>query len=65
MATFIFWCFLLVLCWPIAILAVLLYPFVWLVLLPFRLLGIAVGGILELLRSIILLPSRLLDRARR
>jgi hypothetical protein len=65
MVTFIFWCILLVLCWPLAILAILAYPLVWVVLLPFRLLGMAVEGVLELLRSLILLPSRLLDRARR
>jgi len=65
MITFLFWCILLVLCWPVAILAILIYPLVWLILLPFRLLGMAVEGILELFRSIILLPSRLLDRARR
>ena len=55
---------LLVLCWPVAILALLLYPFVWLILLPFRLLGIAFEGILEFIKALVLLPSRLLNRAR-
>ena len=60
MLAFLLWLLLFVLCWPLALLALLLYPLVWLVLLPFRLLGIAVEGILELLRALILLPSRLL-----
>ena len=47
-------------CWPLALLALVLYPFIWLILLPFRLLGIAVGGVFELLKSIILLPARVL-----
>lgn len=47
-------------CWPLALLALVLYPFVWLVLLPFRLVGIAVGGALELVAAIIFLPGRLL-----
>ncbi len=64
MITFLFWCILLVLCWPIAILAILAYPLVWVVLLPFRLLGMAFEGVLELLRSLMLLPSHLLNRAR-
>jgi hypothetical protein len=49
-----------VLCWPLALLALVLYPFVWLVLLPFRLVGIAVGGVLELVSAIIFLPARML-----
>jgi hypothetical protein len=57
---FLLWCILLVLCWPLALIALVAYPLVWLVLLPFRILGIAVGGALELLRSIIFLPARLL-----
>jgi hypothetical protein len=57
---FLLWCILLVLCWPLALLALVLYPFVWLLLLPFRLLGIAVGGALELVSGIIFLPGRLL-----
>lgn len=60
MVTFLLWCILLVLCWPIAILALILYPVVWLLLLPFRLIGIAVGGVLELVRAMIHLPSRIL-----
>ncbi len=51
---------LLVLCWPLALLALLLYPIVWLILLPFRILGVAVDGVLELLKAILLLPARLL-----
>ena len=60
MASFLLWCILLVLCWPLALLALVLYPFVWLLLLPFRLVGIAVGGVFELLRAIIFLPARVL-----
>jgi len=54
------WLLLFVLCWPLALLALVLYPLIWLVSLPFRLVGIAVEGVFELLRSIILLPARLL-----
>lgn len=57
---FLLWCILLVLCWPLALFALFIYPIVWLVLLPFRLLGIAVEGVLELVRAIILLPVRIL-----
>ncbi|MBI2681366.1 MAG: hypothetical protein HYX25_10235 [Candidatus Solibacter usitatus] len=60
MAKFLLWCILLVLCWPLALLALVLYPFVWLVLLPFRIVGIAVGGVLALLTGIIFLPARIL-----
>jgi hypothetical protein len=60
MIKFLLWCVLFILCWPVALLALLLYPFVWLVLLPFRLVGIAVGGALELVGAIIFLPARLL-----
>jgi polyferredoxin len=60
MLAFLLWLLLLILCWPLALLALLLYPLVWLILLPFSLLGIAVEGILELLRALILLPSRVL-----
>lgn len=60
MLTFFLWLILLVLCWPLALLALVLYPLVWLVLLPFRLLGVAVSGVFELLRAIILFPARLL-----
>jgi hypothetical protein len=55
---FLLWCILLVLCWPLALLALVLYPLVWLFLLPFRLVGIAVDGVFELLRSIVMLPAR-------
>ncbi|MCL6480928.1 MAG: hypothetical protein K6U02_04305 [Firmicutes bacterium] len=57
---FLLWLILLVLCWPLALLVLLLYPLVWLLLLPFRVLGIAVNGVLELLRAIFLLPARVL-----
>ncbi len=60
MFTFLLWCILLVLCWPLALLALVLYPLVWLLLLPFRLVGIAVGGVFALLKSIVLLPVRIL-----
>jgi hypothetical protein len=57
---FLLWLILLVLCWPLALLALVLYPLVWLFLLPFRLLGIAVDGVFQLLRALILLPARVL-----
>jgi len=60
MAGFILWCILLVLCWPLALLALVLYPLIWLLLLPFRIVGIAVGGVFELLRAILFLPARVL-----
>lgn len=60
MVKFLLWCVLFVLCWPLALLALVLYPLVWLVLLPFRLVGIAVGGVLELVSAIIFLPARLI-----
>ncbi len=63
MTKFLLWCILFVLCWPAALLALVAYPFVWLVLLPFRIVGIAVEGALELLRAIILLPARVLRPA--
>jgi hypothetical protein len=59
-AKFLLWLILLVLCWPAALLALVLYPLVWLLLVPFRLLGIAVEGVLGLVKGIILLPARLL-----
>jgi hypothetical protein len=65
MVTFILWCFLLFFCWPLALLALVLYPLVWLVLLPFRLVGIAVDGALDLVRAIIFLPARVLRGPRR
>lgn len=60
MFTFLLWLVLLVVCWPLALLALVLYPLVWLLLLPFRLVGIAVEGVFELLKAIILLPARVL-----
>jgi len=60
MVKFILWCILLVLCWPLALLALFAYPIVWLLLIPFRLVGIAVGGVLALVSSIIFLPVRLI-----
>jgi hypothetical protein len=59
MMKFLLWCILLVFCWPLALLALVAYPFVWLLLLPFRLVGIAVGGVLELVGAIIFLPVRM------
>ena len=60
MTKFLLWCILFVLCWPVAIAAIVLYPFVWLVLLPFRIVGIAVGGVLNLFKALIFLPGRVL-----
>jgi hypothetical protein len=60
MFSFLLWCILLVMCWPLALLTLVLYPLVWLVLLPFRIVGIAVGGVLELVEGIIFLPARIL-----
>lgn len=60
MLKFILWLILLILCWPLALAALILYPFVWLLLLPFRIVGIAVGGALELVSAIIFLPVRLI-----
>jgi len=56
---FLLWLILLVLCWPLALAALLLYPFVWLLLLPFKLVGIAVGGVLALVWAVVTLPLRL------
>lgn len=60
MLTFLLWCILFVVCWPLALLALVLYPLIWLLLLPFRIVGIAVGGVLELVKAIIFLPARVL-----
>jgi hypothetical protein len=60
MVKFLLWLILLILCWPLALLALVLYPFVWLFLLPFKVVGIAVGGVLELVKGLIFLPGRLL-----
>jgi hypothetical protein len=64
MAAFLLWCILFILCWPVALLALVLYPFVWLALLPFRIMGIAVGGVLALLSALFFLPVRLLGGPR-
>lgn len=61
MLKFLLWLILFVLCWPLALLALIVYPLLWLILLPFRLLGIAVDGVFSTLRAIVLLPARLLS----
>ena len=60
MTKFFLWVILLVICWPVALLAILIYPFVWLLLLPFRLVGLAVDGVFAFLRAVVFLPSRVL-----
>jgi len=60
--SFLLWCLLLFFCWPLALVALVLYPLVWLLLLPFRIIGIAVGGVLELVWGIVTLPARILRR---
>jgi hypothetical protein len=60
MVKFLVWCLLLVFCWPLAVLAIVLYPLVWLLLLPFRLIGIAVDGALQAVSAVIFLPARIL-----
>jgi hypothetical protein len=65
MLKFLLWCILLFLCWPLALLALVLYPVVWILTLPFRLIGIAVGGVFDLLKAIITLPARILSGPRR
>jgi hypothetical protein len=60
MTKFLLWAVLFVLCWPVALLALVLYPVVWLILLPFRLVGLVVEGVFEFLRAIVLLPARLM-----
>lgn len=61
MIKFLLWCILFVLCWPLALLALILYPIIWLILLPFRLVGIVFDGVFEALRGLIMLPGRLLN----
>jgi len=56
---FLLWCILLVLCWPLALVALILYPLVWLLLLPFRVVGIAVEGVLGLVWAVVTLPARI------
>ena len=65
MTAFLLWCILLLLCWPLALVALVLYPIVWLILLPFRIVGVAVGGVLELLWAMLTLPARVLRGPRR
>lgn len=62
MVAFLLWCVLFVLCWPLALLALVLYPIVWLLILPFRLVGIAVEGVLGLVWAIVTLPFRVVRR---
>lgn len=64
MTTFLLWCLLLVVCWPLALLALILYPIVWVLLLPFRLVGIAVGGVFDLLHALLTLPARVMGPRR-
>lgn len=64
MFTFLLWCLLFVLCWPLALFALVLYPLVWILLLPFRLVGIAVGGVLQFVWALVTLPARLLNTPR-
>ena len=64
MLTFLVWLFLLLFCWPLAIVALVLYPVVWLLLLPFRLLGITIDGLFALLRAVVMLPARVLGGTR-
>lgn len=61
MIKFLIWCILLVVCWPIALLALILYPLVWLLMLPFRILGIAVDSVLAIIRGVVMLPGRVLS----
>jgi hypothetical protein len=65
MVTFLLWCLLLLLCWPLALVALILYPLIWLLLLPFRIVGVAVGGVLELVWALVTLPARILSGPRR
>ena len=65
MVGFLLWCLLFFLCWPLALLALVLYPLVWLLMLPFRIVGIAVGGVLDLVWAIITLPATVLRRLAR
>jgi hypothetical protein len=62
MLSFLLWCLLLFFCWPLALVALILYPLIWLLLLPFRIVGIAVAGALELVWGIVTLPARILRR---
>jgi hypothetical protein len=64
MRTFLLWCIVLVLCWPLALLAVVIYPLIWILLLPFRIVGVAVDGVLGMARGIAMLPARVLRSPR-
>ncbi len=64
MLKWLLWLLLLVFCWPLALLAIALYPFIWLLTLPFRLLGVVVDGVFELLRAVITLPARVVGGRR-
>jgi hypothetical protein len=65
MMTFLLWLVLFIFCWPLALLVLILYPIIWLVLLPFRLLGVAVDAVFDLLKAILMLPARLLGGPKR
>ena len=65
MVALLLWLILLVLCWPLALIALVLYPIVWLILLPFRILGFAVDGVLQIVRAVIFLPARVLAGPRK
>jgi len=62
MLTLFIWLFLFIFCWPLALIAIVLYPLIWVLTLPFRLLGIAVEGVFELLRAVVMLPARVINR---
>ena len=62
MVKFLLWCLLLVVCWPLAIVALLLYPLIWLLLIPFRFVGVAVSGVLEMIWALFSLPARLVRK---
>ena len=64
MVKFLLWCILFVLCWPLALLALVVYPLVWILLIPLRLVGIAVDGVLGLLRGVVMFPARLVNGPR-
>jgi uncharacterized membrane protein YgaE (UPF0421/DUF939 family) len=62
MLKFLIWCILFVMCWPLALMALALYPIIWMLLLPFRFVGIAVGGVLALIWALVMLPARVMSR---
>jgi len=62
MVKFLLWCIFFILCWPLALLALILYPILWVLLIPFRIIGIAVGGVLSLIKALIMLPARVLQK---